>query len=156
MSVAENPGQRLMNLYLTAAVVGVLAVIVHLTVPLTSSFYPLLGYILDILIGIIVVLIALRAKRTMDRAPLRASLAGVIYSLISGIGNLLFPPSAAAMRRAMQQAGSSLSQSQLNAAFSFGARLIELVVAVIFGWLLALLIGWIASLFVQKEDGQSV
>jgi ABC-type transport system involved in cytochrome bd biosynthesis fused ATPase/permease subunit len=154
--MAENPAQRLTNLYLGAAVVGVLAVIVHFAVPLTSSFYVLIGYVLDILIGIIVILIALRAKKTLDRAPLRASLAGVIYSLISGIGTLLFPPSAAALRRAMQQAGSTLTQAQMKAAFSLGARLFELVVAVIFGWLIALFVGWIASLFAQKEDIQSV
>ncbi|MDA8345483.1 MAG: hypothetical protein M0Z66_08365 [Thermaerobacter sp.] len=153
-------GQRLTNLYLASAVIGVLAVITRFALPLTSSFAVVLGYIFDILIGVVVVLIAIRAKKTMDRAPMRASLAGVIYSLISGIANLLFPPSAAALRKAMLQQSSNLTQSQMNAAInltrSLGVRLGELIVALLFGWLLTLFVGWIATLFVQGGDRQAV
>lgn len=150
----------LTNLYLAAAALGVVAVIIRFVLPVAGSATQIVGYILDILIGVVVVLIAIQAKRTMDRPALRASLAGLIYSLIASIGNLLFPPSAAALRKALLQQGSNLSQTQVNAAVSLttslGMRLFELVVASLFGWLLALLVGWIATLLAGSGDRKAI
>ncbi len=156
-----DAAKRLTNLYLAAAVLGVLAGIAHFAIPLTSSLITVLGWIFDILIAVIVILIAVRSKRSgLGRAAMRASYAGLIYSAITGIANLLFPPSAAALRRAMLQQSSTLTESQMNAAISLtrslGVRVGELIIALLFGWLIALFVGWIASLFVQGGDSQAV
>ncbi len=158
--MSQDAGQPLTNLYLAAAVIGVLSVISHFAVPRTSDLARLIGYALDILIAVVVGLIAIRAKRTVDRAALRASAAGAIFGLITGVGDLLFPPSAGALRSAMLDDRASISQSEMNAVINFtrslGVRIFELIVAVLVGWLLALLIGWIVTLFVQGPDQRAI
>jgi hypothetical protein len=103
---------------------------------------------------VLVVLAALHAAKFLDRAPLRSSIVGAIYGAVSGLGLILVPPSAASIRAAVLKEYPTMSPSMVQLAVrqatSPTMHVIEAVVTVVVMWLLAMLIGWIASLFVKK------
>ena len=146
--------------YILAAVAGVLGVAVRVYLP-TGSVQTAVGIVLDIALIVLVVLSVLKIGRTASRVPLRASVVGIVYGLVSGLGAILVPPSLATVRAAVEHAlknypgvSQSVAQQAIARSMSLGSHITSAIGGLVVLWLLSLLVAWIASLFIKKP-GQS-
>ena len=146
--------------YVLASVAGILGVAVRVYLP-TGSVQTVVGVVLDAALIVLIVLGVLRIGRTASRVPLRVSVVGIVYGLVSGLGAILVPPSLATVRAAVENAlrnypnvSQSVVQQAIARSMTLSSHIVSAVTGIVVLWLLALLVAWITSLFVKKP-GQS-
>ena len=139
-----------------AAVAGFISIIARAFLFSSGTGAVVVGIVIDIALIVLIVLSVIEAKKHLDRATLRSSLVGVIYGGVTAIGSLLFPVSAAVLRTSILRADPSIPSSVLNSQIALDTstvmRVLQAVLAVVFSWLLALLVGWIASKIVRSPE----
>ena len=157
---AADQGTSVGVFYLLAAVAALLSTAIRIYLK-GSGPLQYLGYAVDLALLVLIVWTAVRIARGGGHAPLRSSLVGAVYGAVWGLGYILMPPTVATIRAAVvkELAGRPhVSQAVLQEAIARvttpTAHVLEAVESIIIYWLVALLVGWIASLFVKKP-GQS-
>ncbi len=145
------------NIYLLSALLGLIGVAARVYFAL-GTLASVIGWVLDAaLLALIIVGVVKVTRSGGARAPLKVSLVGVFYGLVTGLGIILVPPSAASVRAALMQElkrfptlTPAMVQQSVQRSMTLGSHITSAVSVLVAGWLLALLIAWIVSLFVRR------
>jgi len=149
------------TIYLLSALVGLISIAARVYLSL-GTLANVIGWVMDAaLLALIIVGVVKVTRSGGARVPLKVSLVGVVYGLVTGLGIILVPPSAAAVRAAVTQElkrfpslSPTVVQQSVQRSMTLGSHITSAVSVIVVVWLLALLIAWIASLFV-KRPGRS-
>lgn len=139
-------------------VIGLLAVVVRVYVsPVANS---VTSVVFDAALALVTGWAAVHAKRGLSRPVLRASVVGVIYGGIGGLGIVIVPPLDATVRAEVLAADPTVTQSLLSQVVHYASsplmHVVQACVAIIFAWLLSLFFAWIVSAFVEIPAQRSV
>lgn len=104
----------------------------------------------------LVVTAGIRAKRASLR-PVRVGVVmGLIYAFLSGIANIVNPPSSTQLSQALHKEMPSLSATEIHhmvaISTSLGARIATFVVGLLVGIFMGMVFAWLGSLFTRPPQ----
>jgi hypothetical protein len=159
----RGPGNAgsLRNIYLLSALIGLASVALRVYLGI-GTLATVIGWLLFAALLVLIVVGVVQVTRAGGRAPLRVSLVGVIYGVVTGAGDIVVPISASTLRAALEKEAQrlpALTQALIEKAvqreMTLGAHITAAIEAVVLFWLIALLAAWIVSLFVKRPGSSS-